>query len=174
MPDLSAFPTYISIPFLIVFAILLLISRFLDVSEKWAQWSERRTAKKKTEPAKPTSPAKTTTSFSATPGAGATPLATNRLLLYAFLGGIAIPVAYALILYPAAPVSAIRYNHMVTLLSAMVYAAIASFITLYLRRRIEVIGVSKIAAMATGFIVTSILAMPLNIITTLMAYHRLG
>jgi len=179
MPDLSQFPTYISIPLLVVFALLVLASRFLDLTEKWDNWITRRKARQNTaensvsiEPSQPvTNKDKVHTSKTSIANHHY-PL--NTILSYAFLGGIAIPSVYFVFLYFSTTHPALAQQQVTIILTAMVYAALASLLVNYLSHRYQIILYHRMTIMIAGFVVSSVLAMPFNIVMSMYAYMRAG
>lgn len=183
MPDLSQFPTYISIPLLVVFALLILVSRFLDLTEKWDNWVSRRQAKQhaQSQTSSGTSANKITTAAQhavteSSPVSGpelnrhAFPL--NRILIYAFFGGIAIPFTFFIFVYSFAPNPPIAQQHLPILLTTMVYAALAALLVKYLSNRYPIILHHRVTIMAAGLVVSSLIAIPFNIASMLYAYTK--
>ena len=106
MPDLSNLPAYLSLPFLLVFAVLLLISRFLDVFEKWDAWSAKRAARKaadKNESSTEADQEVNETEIAPSPSApplvevprSSDILSAKQVFGYAYVGAIAIPLVLA-------------------------------------------------------------------------------
>lgn len=181
MPDLSNLPAYLSIPFLLVFAVLLLVSRFLDVFDKWDTWSAKRAARKAADKKEiRTDVAEEVNETEIAPSSSKTPvveepglpdlLSGKQVFGYAYVGAIAIPLIYSIVFFLFSPNEGLKQHHLYSIMTWMVYAAIAAFIIVYFRNKVSWLNQHILACLFAGYAVAGVVAIPVNMISTILAY----